>query len=164
MGPYLPIGAYGPYPERLRQQFEGVIWRFRTGGQWREIPQELRAWSTVHNRFRQWSAAGVFEALLEGLITEATKRGEVDLPLVGIDSTIARAHHDAAGMRLGHDVVTALEKAAAEEKIRPGLHGRWSRTSPTRSSGPSRGCWWTNTRTRRSPGGWAASAGPSPRT
>ena len=35
--PYLPIGEYGPYPERLRQQFEGVIWRFRTGGQWREM-------------------------------------------------------------------------------------------------------------------------------
>nr|WP_078908228.1 transposase [Streptomyces vietnamensis] len=39
--PYLPIREYGPYPERLRQQFEGVIWRFRTGGQWREIPTEL---------------------------------------------------------------------------------------------------------------------------
>ncbi|MEU0933486.1 hypothetical protein [Embleya sp. NPDC005971] len=24
---YLPIGDYGPYPERLRQQFEGVIRR-----------------------------------------------------------------------------------------------------------------------------------------
>ena len=33
--PYLPIGEYGPYPERLRQ--EGVVWRFRTGGQWREV-------------------------------------------------------------------------------------------------------------------------------
>ncbi|MBT2481644.1 transposase [Streptomyces sp. ISL-94] len=33
--PYPPIGEYGPYPERLRQQFEGVIWRFKTGGQWR---------------------------------------------------------------------------------------------------------------------------------
>ncbi|OKJ20486.1 transposase, partial [Streptomyces sp. CB01580] len=29
--PYLPIGEYGPYPERLRDQFEGVIWRFRSG-------------------------------------------------------------------------------------------------------------------------------------
>lgn len=29
---YLPIGEYGPYPER-RQQFEGVIWRLKTGGQ-----------------------------------------------------------------------------------------------------------------------------------
>ena len=51
--PYLPIGEYGPYPERLRQQFEGVIWRFKTDGQWREMPTEFGAWSTVHNRFRQ---------------------------------------------------------------------------------------------------------------
>lgn len=78
VGPYLPIGEYGPYPERLRQQFEGVIWRFRTGG-WREMPQEFGVWSTVHNRFRQWRDAGVFEALLEGRIAEAAQRGEVDL-------------------------------------------------------------------------------------
>jgi transposase len=114
--PYLPIGEYGPYPERLRQQFEGVIWRFKTGGQWREMPQEFGAWSTVHNRFRQWRGAGVFEALLEGLIAEAAKRGEVDLSLVSIDSTTARAHHDAAGMHLGQDVITVLEEAAAEEE------------------------------------------------
>ncbi|KOV64110.1 transposase, partial [Streptomyces sp. AS58] len=97
IGPYLPIGEYGPYPERLRQQFEGVIWRFKTGGQWREMPAEFGAWSTVHNRFRQWRDAGVFEALMEGLIAEAAKQGEVDLSLVSIDSTTARAHHDAAG-------------------------------------------------------------------
>jgi hypothetical protein len=58
----------------------------------------------------------VFEALLEGLIAEAAKQGEVDLSLVSIDSTTARAHHDAAGMHLGQDVLTALEKAAAEEE------------------------------------------------
>jgi len=27
--PYLPIGEYGPYPERLRQQFEGVVDRLQ---------------------------------------------------------------------------------------------------------------------------------------
>jgi len=57
--PYLPVGEYGPYPEQLRQQFEGVIWRFRTGGQWREMPAQFGAWSTVHNRFRQWRNARV---------------------------------------------------------------------------------------------------------
>jgi transposase len=40
---YLPIGEYGPYPAHLRQQFEGVIWRFKTGGQWREMSQEFGA-------------------------------------------------------------------------------------------------------------------------
>lgn len=58
IGLYLSIGEYGPYPERLRRQFEGVIWRFKTGGQWREMPAKFGAWSTVHNRFRQWRDAG----------------------------------------------------------------------------------------------------------
>lgn len=114
--PYLPIGEYGPYPVRLRQQFEGVLWRFRTGGQWREMPAAFGAWPTVHNRFWQWRDAGVFEALLESLIAEAAKRDEVDLSLVSMDSTTARAHHDAAGMHLDDDVLTALEKVAAEEE------------------------------------------------
>lgn|GEM_PF-3510168 len=128
--PYLPIGGFGPYPERLRQQFEGVIWRFRTGGQWREMPREFGAWPTVHNRFRQWRDAGVFEALLEGMIAEAAKRGEVDSSLVSVDSTTTRAHHDAAGMHLGHDLVAALEKAAEEEKGATGKDNR-SRTAQT---------------------------------
>jgi transposase len=116
--PYLPIGEYGPYPVRLRQQFEGVVWKFRSGAQWREIPAEFGAWSTVHNRFRQWRDAGVFEALLEGLIAQAAKRGGVDLSLVSVDSTTTRAHHDAAGMHLDPGVLDAMEKAAAEQKSR----------------------------------------------
>lgn len=83
------------------------------------MPREFGAWSTVHNRLRQWRDAGVFEALLEGLIAEAAKRGEVDLFLVSIDSTTARAHHDAAGKHIDEDIVTALEEAATEgEKAR----------------------------------------------
>lgn len=116
--PYLPIGEYGPYPARLREQFEGVIWKFRSGAQWREMPTGFGAWSTVHNRFRQWRDAGVFETLLEGLIAQAAARGEVDISLVSVDSTTTRAHHDAAGMRLGPGVLDALEKAAEEEKTR----------------------------------------------
>ncbi|MFJ5673623.1 hypothetical protein [Streptomyces sp. NPDC093097] len=41
MGPYLPIGEYGPYRERPRQRFEGAIWRFRAGWQWRQTPTEF---------------------------------------------------------------------------------------------------------------------------
>ena len=114
--PYVPIGEYGPYPARLREQFEGVIWKFRSGAQWREMPAEFGAWSTVHNRFRQWRDTGVFEALLEGLIAKAAERGEVDLSLVSVDSTTARAHHDAAGMHLDPGTLDALEKAAEEER------------------------------------------------
>lgn len=114
--PLLPIGAYGPYPHRLRDQLEGVIWKFRSGGQWREMPTEFGPWSTVYDRFRQWRDAGVFQALMDAMIAEAARRGQVDLSLVSIDSTTARAHHDAAGMRVAGEVLAALEKAVAEEK------------------------------------------------
>jgi transposase len=73
--PFLPIGGFGPYPERLRQQFEGVAWRFRTGGPWRDMLTEHGAWQTVCHRFPQWRDAGVFEQLMDGMITEAARRG-----------------------------------------------------------------------------------------
>lgn len=66
--PFLPIGRHGPFPQRLREQFEGVIWRFRTGSQWREMPEEFGAWQTVYDRFTQWRDVGVFAALMEGMI------------------------------------------------------------------------------------------------
>ncbi len=110
--PFLPTGEYGLYPERLRDQFEGVIRRFRSGAQWREMPGEFGLRPTVYGRFRVWRNAGVFTALLEGLIAEAARQGRTDLSLVSVDSTTVRAHHDAAGMLVGKD----LMEAAGPEK------------------------------------------------
>jgi transposase len=140
--PFLPIGEYGPYPERLRDQLEGVIWRFRTGARWREMPGEFGPWATVYGRFRVWRDAGVFTALLEGLIAEAARRGKTDLSLVGVDSTTARGHHGAAGMGIGQEVMDALEEAAAEQEharqkgaARRGMAGRGTETTPGGKSG-----------------------------
>jgi transposase len=133
--PYLPIGRFGPYPERLRAQFEGVVWRFRTGSQWREMPAEFGAWPTVHNRFRQWRDAGVFDALLDGMIAEAGRRGEVDLSLVSVDSTTVRAHQDAAGAHLAPDVLDALEKAAEKEEPEEKGAARRDKTGRTTRNG-----------------------------
>ena len=94
-------GARLPHPQRLREQLEGVIWRFRTGSQWREMPEEFGAWQTVYDRFTQWRYAGVLAALMDGMIAEAAQRGQADLSLVSVDSTVARAHHDAAAGRAG---------------------------------------------------------------
>jgi transposase len=132
--PFLPIGEYGPYPERLREQFEGVIWRFRTSSQWREMPGEFGPWPTVYGRFRVWRDAGVFTALLEGVIAEAARQGKTDLSLVSVDSTTARAHHDAAGMHLGKDVMDALEEAADQERARQKGAARRNRTDRTEAT------------------------------
>lgn len=136
--PFLPIGEYGPYPERLRDQFEGVIWRFRTGAQWREMPGEFGPWPTVYGRFRVWRNAGVFTALMEGLIAEAARQGKVDLSLVSVDSTTVRAHHDAAGLIVGKSVMDALEEAAAEqEQARQKGVAKRNRTDVTEETIPS---------------------------
>jgi transposase len=80
------------------------------------MPGEFGPWPTVYGRFRVWRNAGVFTALMEGLIAEAARQGKTDLSLVSVDSTTVRAHHDAAGLIVGKDVMEALEEAAAEQE------------------------------------------------
>lgn len=113
--PRLPLGERGPIPD-LRRQFNAVIWRFRTGSPWRDVPECYGSWSTVYDRFRVWAVQGVMEDLLEQMIGLAAARGQVDLSLVSVDSTSARAHHHAAGMRLDPQLLAEVEKAAEEEK------------------------------------------------
>jgi transposase len=80
------------------------------------MPAEFGPWATVYGRFRVWRNAGVFTALLEGLIAEGARAGKVDLSLVSVDSTTVRAHHDAAGMRVSKHLMQALEEAAQERE------------------------------------------------
>lgn len=114
--PFLPVAATGPLPRRTRDQFNGVLWRFRTGSGWREVPERYGPWSTVYARFRAWALAGVFQNLMDGLIAEAAARGQVGLELVSVDSTIVRAHHESAGLAVSGEVLDALELALTEEK------------------------------------------------
>ncbi|MFE9454924.1 transposase [Streptomyces sp. NPDC006739] len=51
IGLFLPIGRNSPYPQRLRQRFERVSWRFSIGGQWQDAPGEFGAEQTVYHRF-----------------------------------------------------------------------------------------------------------------
>jgi transposase len=113
--PHLPLGERGPIPD-LRQQFNAVMWRFRTGSPWRDLPTEYGPWSTAYDRFRSWALNGVFEQLMQAMIAEAAARGQADLDLVSVDSTTARAHHHAAGMVLDGELGAALQEAAKREK------------------------------------------------
>jgi transposase len=80
--PFVPVAATGPLPRRTRGQFNGVLWRFRTGSGWRDVPERYGPWSTVCARFQAWALAGVFQVLMDGLIAEAAARGQVGLELV----------------------------------------------------------------------------------
>jgi transposase len=109
------MAATGPIPD-LRRQFDAVMWRFRVGSPWRDIPEQYGNWSTIYGQFHSWARKGVFQALMEGMIAEAAARGQVDLSLVSVDSTVARAHHHASGMAVDCELLEELEKAVAEEK------------------------------------------------
>ncbi|MGW0732467.1 transposase [Streptomyces sp. NPDC002851] len=100
----------------MRAYFNAVMWRFRAGSPWRDVPQEYGSWWTVYDRFRMWASAGVFQELMEAMIAEAAARDAADLSLVSVDSTIARAHHHAAGMTVDPQLLKDLEKAAVAEK------------------------------------------------
>ncbi|MFC8834929.1 transposase [Streptomyces griseoincarnatus] len=116
-----------------------MIWKLRSGARWREMPPEFEVWQTVDDRFVRWRDAGVFLALMDGVIAEAAQRGHTDLSLVSVDSTIARAHHDAAGMRVGEDALSSLEKASEASKgALGGCESRRPKVNRTRPTGTGR--------------------------
>jgi transposase len=100
----------------MRDQLNGILWRFRTGSGWRDVPERYGSWSTLYDRFNAWSKAGVFQSLMDMLIAEAASRGKVGLELVSVDSTIVRAHHESAGLAIAGETLDALEQALTEEE------------------------------------------------
>jgi transposase len=132
--PHLPIAEVGPIPD-LRKHFNAVMWRFRTGSPWRDLPEEFGPWQSAYDRFRIWARGGIFQHLMEAVIAEAAARGETDLGLVSVDSATTRAHHHAAGMALDPEQLAALEAAVESEKgaTRKDNSRRAGRTRTTRA-------------------------------
>lgn len=114
--PFLPVAAIGRLPRSLRSQFNGVVYHFRTGSQWRDLPERYGNWNTVYKKFCAWRDARVFQTLMDSLITRAAARGETDLALIAVDSATVRAHQHASGMTAPAALIDALVAAAAEEK------------------------------------------------
>ncbi|MEV4105324.1 transposase [Nonomuraea sp. NPDC049649] len=108
--PHLPLGERGPIPD-LRQQFNAVLWRFRTHSPWRDLPAEYGPWPTAYDRFRTWVAAGVFEELMQVMAAGAPAR-QSDLEPANVDPTTTGP----AGTILGAELAQALQQAADEEK------------------------------------------------
>ncbi|WP_435878011.1 IS5 family transposase [Streptosporangium canum] len=84
-----------------RQVLNGIIWKIRTGADWRDIPERYGPWQTVYQRFRRWSADGTFARFLKHVQVHDDAIGEVDWSAICVDSTIVRAHQHAAGARKG---------------------------------------------------------------
>ncbi|MFJ2864128.1 IS5 family transposase [Kitasatospora sp. NPDC087314] len=81
-----------------RTVLNGIIWKFRTGVAWRDVPERYGSWATLHTRFRRWASDGTFERMLRAAQAKADAAGSIDW-LVSVDSTVVRAHQHAAGAR-----------------------------------------------------------------
>jgi transposase len=80
-----------------RQVVEGVIYRFRTGIAWRDLPASFGPWQTVWKRHERFSTDGTWDKVHARLLAEADAAGEIDW-MVSVDSTINRAHQHATSM------------------------------------------------------------------
>ena len=74
-----------------RRFVEAVLYRFRTGMPWRDLPARFGHWKSVHQRFGRWAESGVFKRIFELLASDA------DNEYMMIDATIVRAHQHSAG-------------------------------------------------------------------
>jgi len=74
-----------------RQVVEGIIYRYRTGVAWRDVPAEFGPWQTVWKRHRRLAGDGTWDRVLAALVSQADAAGLVNWQ-VSVDSTITRAH------------------------------------------------------------------------
>jgi transposase len=83
-----------------RQVVEGVIYRYRCGIAWRDLPEEFGPWQTVRKRHRRFSGDGTWDRVHQALVARADAVGAVDW-VVSVDSTINRAHQHATNLPRG---------------------------------------------------------------
>jgi len=70
---------------------DAVLYRYRTGIPWRDLPDCLGDWNNTHRRSSRWARRGVWAAILAVLTADA------DNEYAMIDGTIVRAHQHSAG-------------------------------------------------------------------
>ena len=78
-----------------RQVIEGIVFRYRTGCAWRDLPVEFGPWQTVWKRHARFSRDGTWDRILTRLHGAADAAGDLDWDL-SVDSTIVRVHQHGA--------------------------------------------------------------------
>ena len=70
---------------------EAILYRYRAGIPWRDLPERFGDFRVIHTRFTRWAQKGVWEKIFKILAEDA------DNEYAMIDSTIVRAHQHSAG-------------------------------------------------------------------
>ena len=76
-----------------RALINGVIWIFKTGAPWRDLPDRYGHWKNIHRRFSRWCKNGVFDRIFR-VLSEYP-----DLEFLLMDGTIVKAHQHSSGAK-----------------------------------------------------------------
>ena len=108
--PVLPsdVGRRGKRWADHRRIMEGIVWRFRVGAPWRDLPGGFGPWQTVWKRHYRWSTDGTYAQIflaVQEAFGSPSPAADTLVRVISVDSTSIRAHQHAAGAR--KDVVLA---------------------------------------------------------
>ena len=88
-------GHVGGTAKDNRRFVEAVLYRYRAGIPWRDLPERFGDFRVIHTRHMRWSKSGVWERVFKHLAADA------DTEYAMLDATIIRAHQHAAGAKGG---------------------------------------------------------------
>ena len=101
-------GTVGVTAKDNRLFVEAVIYRYRAGIPWRDLPERFGDWNNIARRHRRWAVSGVWRRIFVHLAEDA------DNEYAMIDSTVVRAHQHAAGAKGGTGRSSASGAAKAD--------------------------------------------------
>lgn len=70
---------------------EGIVYRYRTGIAWRDLPAEFGPWQTVWKRHHRFCLDGTWDRLLAAVQADADAAGDLSWQ-VSADSSVMRVH------------------------------------------------------------------------
>lgn len=86
-------GSVGVTAKDNRLFVEAVLYRYRSGIPWRDLPERFGDYRVIHTRYTRWSNTGVWERVFRVLSEDS------DNEYAMIDSTIVRAHQHSSGAK-----------------------------------------------------------------
>lgn len=90
-------GTVGVTAKDNRLCIEAVLYRYRSGIPWRDLPIRFGDFRVVHTRFSRWAKSGVWRQIFEVLSSDS------DNEYAMLDSTVVRAHQHSAGKKTSGD-------------------------------------------------------------
>jgi putative transposase len=73
------------------QVLGGILYRLRTGCQWKALPERYGCGSAVHRHFQEWVKAGIFESIFEVLLRHYDDLKGIRWEWMSLDASFAKA-------------------------------------------------------------------------